>query len=192
MEIPTEWYVHILPGVVILASLIPLNKLDALEIPPKLRDLNLLGSTVLLGLAGYLTGFAGNAIALEILKPLLNWVHLLDKPQSPKPEEWILLYQLGKFDIIKICQESYQGMILNRSLFGGFFLFTVASVIGYFWRKDKKKIRIALLILSILTTFSLHQYWLNHRDSHYSFINAVTSPTTSVQNNGTQQKENSK
>ena len=183
MEIPTEWYVHIIPGIIILASLIPILKPEHYRTLQKFCESQLLGSAILLGLAGYIIGFVGNIVALEILKPVLNFINLLDKPQSPTPENWALLSNLGKYDLIKVCEESYQGMILNRSLFGAFVSLTFFSFVGLLLHKNKKKVRIIFLVLSIIITYSLCEHWLEFRQIHYKFINAITKTAEQANNN---------
>jgi hypothetical protein len=172
MEIRTDWYVHIFPGVVILGSAFPILSSQA-EVLHAILNSNLLASALILAILGYIAGFVANAIALQIVKPILEFLKLLSPPKSPDTAKFASVYLMGRTDLISAFEGSYRGMVLYRSLFGGFLLLTLSSLGGILFIRDHMLVRAITSVLFLIATFALYRHWLAYRTNHYDFLNAA-------------------
>ena len=157
MQIPTEWYVHILPGIVVLFSiLIPARRLRG-----KFLDLikeHAVGSAVAVAICAYLVGFSENVIVLFVIRPLLECIGIMDPPLPHSTNEWVTFYQFAPQALIEAIRTGYQNMLLYRSLLGASIVLCVAICFSLAERTHTLK-RLGVLALAILLTYSLYQNW---------------------------------
>lgn len=175
MQIPSGWYVHILPGIIILACILPL--LDSRNVDALLKRLNdhFVGSAIILGIVAYVVGFAANAVALTILRPVLNNWGWLDKPDTMGPDDWVFLYRAAEAKLLEVLTEGYQNMILYRSIFGAFLLLSLSSLVGIIWRRNNSVVRIVAFVVLVIVTFALYKQWWEHRNSYHDFARKSVS-----------------
>jgi len=177
MELPTDWYVLILPGLVVLACLIPLTTLER-ESFEWIIGSDILGKAIILGLVGYIAGFSANALLLNVIKPIipgqvLQRIGITDATRSPSIENYAQLFKIGRTDLLNAISASYQGMLLYRGLFFGFFLIFITSLVGIIWRKDHIGFRLISLAVVILLSIALGKSWYKFRENHNTFVNEI-------------------
>ena len=176
MQIPTKWYIYVLPGTVVLASLLFLTNLDGVELYLTCIQSNVLGSTILLGFATYLTGFVFNSILVELVRRIIDKVHHIESLKSFDTNFGVYLFQIGRADVIKEYQESYQDMVYLRLLFFSFCFSMFFQGIGLImFCKEECVLRSIVLVCFSISTIALGMRWYRHRKDHDNFVKGCIS-----------------
>jgi predicted membrane protein len=93
MQIPTEWYVHIVPGALILVGVLFLLGTKTRKGLSDLMARQAIGSTVAIVVCAYIIGFVENAIILFGIRPLLNHITSVDPPTAHSIAEWTTFHR---------------------------------------------------------------------------------------------------
>jgi hypothetical protein len=168
MNIPLEWYIYVIPGIIILASLFPLLNTECLKILFERFNNDRISYTVILVFLAYVIGFVSNAVAIEFLKPILNKFGWLSVPIGVKFADPIFIHV------------GYQSQILYRLMFGAFVLFSFTSIFGIIlkvkinnWKP--KIIQFIFVIIIIIVTIALYRKWQSHREWYWNFSSKAVS-----------------
>ena len=127
-----------------------------------------------LGSIWYIIGFAENVVAVQIIKPFLNYIGWLDKPIFPTTaDDFVVLVHSGRADIINSIQLAYQSMLLCRSLFGAFLFLSISCIVDLIRRRNRITLRLVILVVVVtVTTYALWKNWLQSRDFYYQFTSS--------------------
>jgi len=160
MQIPIEWYTHILPGVIVVISILlvlrPINSVDQLasNIPQTVS------ASVLWVLASYIVGMVINSAILVFASSTIE------------AGDWALLFHLNQADLIKALQESYQGMILRRSLSAAFIITFIIALVGIFRHRNQRTLFGLISILSLIASIAFCFDYYKYKDNHNTFYDA--------------------
>ena len=171
MQIPPDWYIHILPGMVLMAAVLPLLRSKTRQDVTQLMMDHAAGSVLLITITAFVIGYAANAIAVNTLRPILNWVGCLTRPEAPKSQDWVFLYRVAEPQLMEAFKQLYQELILKRSIFGVFLLLTITCFLSIPIRRDYIRSRWIISIILLIVTLSLHKAWLTQRADYHTFLN---------------------
>jgi hypothetical protein len=170
MQIPTRWYIYLLPGSIFLASLLFLTTLKEIDIYFKSNQPNILGLTIILGFASYITGFVINCILVELVRLILPKKWLGKTPPPIQYQTWIDLIIKKRVDVIEMHRDIYEKMVLERGLFFSFCFSILFQGIGLImFCKEEYIFRSIFLVCFSISTFALCKRWLKFRKYYYDF-----------------------
>jgi hypothetical protein len=172
MQIPEEWYVHIIPGIIILLSL---TFLLHSETRKKLSDLlakQSVTSTLAIAISAYLIGFFENAVILFGIRPVIKQFVTLGGPPAHSMTDWATFHQRAPLHIVDAVASGYQAMVFNRSLLGAILIFLVCVSISLRF-SSFRKIKVAVIILTLLVSICMYFQWWDVRMTHMLFTAEV-------------------
>jgi hypothetical protein len=168
MQIPTEWYVHILPGIIIIFAFFIVAKTYRQKLLMLIQQ-HTVGSAVVLGICAYLVGFSENAILLFAIRPAFTLLGIMDPSLPHATNDWVTFYQLAPQALIDASKTGYQNMLLYRSLFGASLLLCAAFGYNLFAENSQRRWRVVCLLIAVLLAYSLHQNWWYTRAGYMQF-----------------------
>ena len=163
MQIPVDWYVHIVPGVIYLLSLysmlVPRDKW--LEFP---SDRLLLIAPAFLVLA-FIIGTAINALLVYVIRPMLPSAMLGTTDVGLTYPDTFQLYKKANPEFIGSFIQSYQVMVFLRSLAFSFTTLAIPITI-LLWNSFQGWQRYVSIVILYLVVFGLIKVWLVFRANY--------------------------
>ena len=159
MEIPFDWYAHIIPGIIILSSIFIFaynfieRKLRS-EILELVKKNNILSIIIILIMA-YIIGLSLNkfilcfelhynncvrADSLRVEKPSLNKGNIIDSTKvefKPSPKQAFILTQYGTADLINSIYGTYIRILLLRSSIPAIGILGIAIIYQILYNRKK-------------------------------------------------------
>jgi hypothetical protein len=175
MQIPIEWYPHILPGIVIICSFLVVYPGFAAQIRPNLEK-HMVGSAVALAICSYLIGLFENALILYIVRPIAQWSHLLDPPPAHSTQEWVGFYLVAHQSLIDAINSGYHLMLLYRSMLGALVCLAL-SILFSLSQRTHRALRIVAIVVVTLVAYSVFQQWWTSRMTYIQFVNESLQST---------------
>jgi hypothetical protein len=178
MQIPTEWYVHIVPGALILVGVLFLLGTKTRKGLSDLMARQAIGSTVAIVVCAYIIGFVENAIILFGIRPLLNHITSVDPPTAHSIAEWTTFHRTASSHIIETLGAGYQNMVFSRSLLGALIVFLVCLLISLHF-PSYRVVKFWIIIFCFVALPCVYCQWRDVRASHLQFTSEVLSHTES-------------
>jgi hypothetical protein len=166
MHLPPKWYVHVLPGTVILATVVfalpPASSKDFLNHVSE----HLALSVVLLGIFSFTIGFVINALLLNIVKPITDKLGILSTNNPVSQNDWVFLHRIAIPYQIDLIKAGYDNMVLYRSLLFSAILAEIVvlrrAIFDPLWWWTALGMTVVII--------ALFRQWKTHRHEYQSFL----------------------
>ena len=174
MQIPLEWYNHIVPGLILLTSIYFLLPVTVKNDLIKMVQNQAIGSVLVLTVSAYILGLAENAFILYLLRPAAICLRFLDTPSHGSISDWVTFHQLAQSNVIQTITYGYQNMVLHRSLVLA--SCTLLLPLAYSLRNSSLRwLKLTAMTLVLVASVSLYLEWKVVRNDHIQFSNDLVN-----------------
>jgi hypothetical protein len=168
MQNPSKWWVHVLPGfVVILGLSIKFLGVDYLmSLTDSQWSVDIASSAVVVALS-YIVGYCLNALLKEIVAPILRLLRILPRHNPLTPVTIMRFEQYANPVLVnKLLYESYDLMIFNRSLFASVLILD-SCLLTTIWNSKW------LIIGTVAVTLALILNWWHQRSGYHAHMKQI-------------------
>jgi len=170
MQIPVRWWVHIIPGLlIIISAFLWLFQIDQIINSPSLEIIVL----PVLAILSYVAGLMLNSILVEILfpvlKPILKKFNIVAIDDEKDKRDWSINDKILDPKIVESCKDGYLNMVFWRSLFASSFILSVSIPLNICppnWHLINFFI---LIIFEILAVSAISKTWWETRKEYKSY-----------------------
>ena len=159
MQIPPEWFVYILPGIVIIASCVLVLDKDRRGPLIDLMKQSILGSSVALAIAGYVVGICADAVLLHVARPLMNHAGFLESGIDHPASQWVVFYRFAPQALMDGVRAGYENMVRYRLLTSASIALFVGSLVWSIRQRTSWFVRISLTLIILAAGCSLYGQW---------------------------------
>jgi hypothetical protein len=171
MQIPTRWWVHIIPGLLLILSIMLLmlianqrsfdviatNKLEIVILP-------------ILAMLSYVGGLFLNASLIELVLPIFKRCKFPKMVNEADSKDWVGIDQYLNSLVVQNCRDGYQNMVFWRSLLASCIVLSI-SVICYVCSLNWSWYYVVILvIIEVILIIVLCKSWWKNRAAYDSYL----------------------
>jgi len=160
MQLPFDWYIHIVPGSLFLLALLLFARSEDREKALGFIQKNAFATAPIALVLSYLIGLAANTAIVHLIRPIAVAVGALPPGISVSTQQQLLIDQYANPRLLQAYGSGYQHMVFLRSLWLSTLFLAVAGskeIIKSAWSIRRKAVLITLFAAIVLALF--YQWW---------------------------------